>query len=597
MSNQLSIILTTLLAMSVFIACQTAETEPPPPVVETVIVERPVEVEVERAVTVIATVEVTRQVEIEVTREVFITATVEVFRRPETVIEFWTTDNQADQIEAYETVAEAYMADNPDVEVRIVPIEAAGLVQRLETAQAADRLPDIIRLGVEQLPLLTDPDLLDRRAAATIIGNLGEADFGASLLQLVADPTNEDGYIAVPFDGQLSGVWYRQDLFAEADLEPPTTWAALLTANCTLPDETDVSYGISLGFDRQTGYGHRLFEQIALSNNAWPLDEMGDASMNSPEMVEAIDWYIDLLRCAVPIAQTEAEARQSYLEGEIGMIFDSTAFMQPLVGTVAATPTPTAEATPTAADSDTDEAAAESEEVEATPAADEEATDTDVAAEETDVEAEATEETDAEAEVSDETSEAAEEDESESSTEEETDEAEVEETSEAVSTPEPTSISSTVVITQTAFAPVLSGPNAEALYGHLSVAAVVDGADPAAREVVEFFLTEGYPEILSLTPTGRVPVQQSDVTAWQESSPYLESYSVETLESIAQGYAVLQRWLYRPDYDTTAQAVIQQLEQRHIIPRLLNELATDESLTADDVANLLQTEVEAILAE
>ena len=54
------------------------------------------------------------------------------------VVEFWTTDNEEDRVVVYEAVADAYMAENPNVEVRIIPIEEAGVSQRISTAVAAN---------------------------------------------------------------------------------------------------------------------------------------------------------------------------------------------------------------------------------------------------------------------------------------------------------------------------------------------------------------------------------------------------------------------------------------------------------------------------
>ncbi len=145
---------------------------------------------------VIRTVEVekvvTEQVEVEtiVTQEVVVTEIVEVEVQPgeKTVIEFWTTDNEEDRVNVYEAVAARYMAANPDIDLRIVPIEEAGVSQRISTAQAANRLPDIVRMGVERVAIFAADGLLDEDAAEAVIASIGEDDFRASPLEMVTDP-------------------------------------------------------------------------------------------------------------------------------------------------------------------------------------------------------------------------------------------------------------------------------------------------------------------------------------------------------------------------------------------------------------------------
>ncbi|MDQ7037264.1 MAG: extracellular solute-binding protein [Anaerolineae bacterium] len=57
------------------------------------------------------------------------------------IVEFWTTDNEESRVDAYEAVAASFMAENPGIEVRIVPIDEGTISQRVATAVGANRLP------------------------------------------------------------------------------------------------------------------------------------------------------------------------------------------------------------------------------------------------------------------------------------------------------------------------------------------------------------------------------------------------------------------------------------------------------------------------
>ena len=247
-----------------------------------------------------------------------------------TVIEFWTTDNEEERIIVYEAIADAFMAEHPEVDLRVIPIEEAGIAQRIATAQAANRLPDIIRMGVERVSSFSADGILDQDAAVATIQAIGEEDFQSGPLEMVTDPATGK-YAAVPFDGWLQALWYRSDVFDDLGLEDPVTWDAINAACDALPGTGDITYSMTLGTDPGQNYPHQVFEQVALSNNAWPFDENGNVTMNTPEMIEALRFYTELQRCSLPGPQYWRGARESYELGQSGMMFYSTYIMDDLV--------------------------------------------------------------------------------------------------------------------------------------------------------------------------------------------------------------------------------------------------------------------------
>lgn len=468
------------------------------------------QVEVTRVVTETEQVEVTRvvtetiteEVEVPVETEVEVTRIVEVEGAPmdRTVVEFWTTDNEADRVDVYEAVAARYMEANPEVEVRIVPIEEAGVTQRIATARAANRLPDIVRMGVERVATFAADGILDQDAAEAVINSIGVDDFRAGPLAMVTDPTTGQ-YAAVPYDGWIQAIWYREDVFNDAGLTAPISWDDIRAACETLPGTGNLLYAVGLGTDPGQNYGHQVFEQVAISNNAWPFDAEGNVTMNTPEMIEALAFYTSLQECALPGPQYWRGAREAYQLDQSGMMFYSTYIMDDLV------------------DGSGLEGGGNVEiAVENLPA-------------------------------------------------------------------------------NTGFAPEMVGPNGSASYGQLVTLALMEGADPVAQDVVEFFLTEGYQDVLALAPFGKVPVLESAVDGWKSSSEYFANYEPETLEQIANGYETMQRWLFRPDYDATQRAVVGDIEGRLLIPTVISNIALEGIMTPETAAEFLQTEVENLLAE
>lgn len=487
---------TILILMSILVlglvACQSE------PVTITQTVEVPVEVT--RVVTETITeivevdgemVEVTRIVEVEVPAE----------PTEKTIIEFWSTDNEENRILKYEEVAARYMEMHPNVEIRIVPIDEGSITQRVSTAVAANRLPDIIRMGVERVSAFAADGILDPDAAQAVIESIGEEDFRQGPLNMVTDP-NTGQYTAVPYDGWIQAIWYRQDIFDELGLDAPTSWDSLQAASAALAESDNLLYGLTIGSDPGQNYGHQIFEQIAISNGAFPFDAEGNVTMNTPEMIEALRYYTELQQYALPGPQYWRGARESYELDQSGMLFYSTYIMDDLVDGSGL----------------------------------EEGGNVEIA-------------------VAD-------------------------------------------LAANTGFASELTGPNGDsATYGQLVTLALSRDADPIAQDVVAFFLTEGYADILGLAPFGKVPVLESAVEDWKASSDYFQYYSDETLDQITNGYDVMQRWLFRPDYNATQRAVIGDMEGRLLIPFVISNIALEGTMTPESAAEFLQQEVEILLED
>jgi len=413
---------------------------------------------------------------------------------------FWTTDNEPDRVAVYEDVAARFMAANPGIEVEIVPVEEAAISQRIATAVAAGDLPDIVRMGIERVATFAADGLLDEDAAEAVINSIGITDFRAGPLAMVVNPATGK-YAAVPYDGWIQAIWYRTDIFKAVGLTPPTSWADINAAVDALPGVGNLLYAITLGTDPGQNYPHQVFEQVAISNNAWPFNSDGEVTMNTPEMIQALEFYTDLQRGAVPGPQYWRGAREAYELDQTAMLFYSTYIMDDLV---------------------------EGSGMEG-------GGKVDIAVED--------------------------------------------------------------LALKTGFASQMVGPGGSASYGQLVTLGLMDGADAAAQKVVEYFLTEGYIDVLALAPFGKVPVLESAVDGWKDLSPFFAYYSDETLAQIANGFDTMQRWLFRPDYGPVERAVIGDIEGRLLLPQVISNIALEGIMTPVTGAAWLQEQVEALLAE
>jgi multiple sugar transport system substrate-binding protein len=322
MSKWFSIIVAlTLLAGIALVACAPAPTPAPQIVKETV------QVPVKETVQV--TVKETVQVPVKETVQVQVTVAAPTAAKKQ-VVELWSTDNEEQRVVVYEKVAANFMAKNPDVDVRIVPIDEATTSQRIATARGANRLPAVARVGIERVsPFLAD-GILDVDAATKVIKDLGEDTFPKGVLDLVR--TADGKYAAVPFDGWIQALWYRSDEFKKLGLAAPIKWDDIQKACEALKGKEGNLYGLTLGTDPGQNYGAQVFEQIAMSNGAFPFDKNKKIVMNSPEMIEALTFYTGLQTCSAPGPNYWKQAREFYITGQSPMIWYSTYVMDDLVG-------------------------------------------------------------------------------------------------------------------------------------------------------------------------------------------------------------------------------------------------------------------------
>jgi multiple sugar transport system substrate-binding protein len=246
------------------------------------------------------------------------------------VIDFWTTDNEPSRIAVYEGVAQRYMEQNPGVEIRITGVDETAIADQIIAAAEQGNAPDIARLGLERTARLISNNLVDFSAAAAVVDAVGRDDFREGPLAMTT-AANTGEIFAVPYDGWVQALWYRRDLFENAGLNAPVSWDDINAACDRLAADGEVAHTLGLPSDPTSNYPHQVFEQVAMSNDAWPFDEAGNVTMNTPQMIEALRFYTDLQRCSDAAPQTLFDAREAYQLGQAGMLFYSTYIMDDFV--------------------------------------------------------------------------------------------------------------------------------------------------------------------------------------------------------------------------------------------------------------------------
>lgn len=199
-------------------------------------------------------------------------------------LEIWTQG--ADGAELPQ-MFEKFQADNPDVDINMTEIPAEEFISKMTAAITAGTVPDLIYSFTEsQAPLISTggfdsvPD-----------GLVSEGDFFPAMW----DNSLYDGVqYGVPWYTYANITYYRADLAEAAGAEAPTDWDSLRTFGEKLK-ASGVEYpiGLYVSYDDYTAWQLGIF--AAQNGGSFISDDLSEWTINTPENVEALEFYAGLI--------------------------------------------------------------------------------------------------------------------------------------------------------------------------------------------------------------------------------------------------------------------------------------------------------------
>ncbi|WP_425826982.1 sugar ABC transporter substrate-binding protein [Streptomyces fractus] len=180
-------------------------------------------------------------------------------------------------------VAKVYEKANPNITVKVTPIGWDVAHQKLVSAAAANKLPDVMQMGGSYLTEFADMGALEKVDTKTF----KEKDyFPAGWKQGQYDG---DTY-GVPWYVDTRALYYRTDLAKKAGIDKaPATMAELRQAAEKYQDKAGTKWGLSIqpgGLDTV-----QSFYQFLYSAGGQLVTEDGKAVANSPQAVKALENY------------------------------------------------------------------------------------------------------------------------------------------------------------------------------------------------------------------------------------------------------------------------------------------------------------------
>ena len=242
-------------------------------------------------------------------------------------IRFWTTEEQPERLAKQEEMAAAFEAET-GIAVEVIPVSESDLGTRATAAFAAGDLPDVVYHTLQYALPWIEAGILDAEAASEVIDQLGTDTFASGALEMVV---TDDGYASVPVDGWTQMVVYRKDLFDEAGLEPPTSYANVLAAIDALHNPPEM-FGFVAPTKVDENFMSQVLEHILLANGATPVGDEGFTGFDEAKTVEALEFYKAIAEASPPGELYWDQSRTLYFAGDAAMIIWSPFILDELAG-------------------------------------------------------------------------------------------------------------------------------------------------------------------------------------------------------------------------------------------------------------------------
>jgi multiple sugar transport system substrate-binding protein len=224
---------------------------------------------------------------------------------------------------AMQVAVDAYMAKNPNVTFEVLKLSGDDVYQKtvidLRTGTGTYDLvliDDPKALQFQQAGWLEDLDAWFKKAGKTV-----DADFISTTIDLCRYPNGPKGKLyALPFVGNVSLFAYRADLYTKYGLAAPKTWTDVLAAAKKISENEPGVSGVSFRGVK----GNPLltaFLPVFWSFGADFFDAAGNPTVNSPEAVKALKYFLELAKYApksLPMNNT-AQVRDGLLAGTVGI--------------------------------------------------------------------------------------------------------------------------------------------------------------------------------------------------------------------------------------------------------------------------------------
>lgn len=218
----------------------------------------------------------------------------------------------------FQAIKEAFEAQHPDITVNLEVIAWDNLFQNLTTRIAGGQEPDLAIIGTRWLPGFVE------QGVAQPLDEFITDEFRSQFAPALFEPSTIDGKIyGLPVAASARALYYNKDLLEAAGVtQPPNTWDELLEVARKVHNPPH-AYGFGLqGKEIETDV-YWYYAMWSFGGELLTAD--GLSAINSPEAVEALQFYYDLIHThrvtqPEPLNYNREELQDLFKQGRLGMM-------------------------------------------------------------------------------------------------------------------------------------------------------------------------------------------------------------------------------------------------------------------------------------
>jgi multiple sugar transport system substrate-binding protein len=249
-----------------------------------------------------------------------------------TVIRFWNGFTGPDG-KTMEAIVQQFMAENPDVRVRMQIIPWGTYYDKVTLALAYGGAPEVFILHATRMPEFASYDALhaldDLYAAETAGGASPLAESNFAPIPWHASFFGGHQY-ALPLDVHPIGLYYNTRLFEEAGIvdaagkaKPPTDWTGFIDAAHRLTRDTDGDGRVDQWGFNFTWQRTNFVTFLAQHGGSILTPDGKQGALSSSESVRAADVMRDLIdRYRVAPRPEGVDAWLAFRQGKVGMVME-----------------------------------------------------------------------------------------------------------------------------------------------------------------------------------------------------------------------------------------------------------------------------------
>lgn len=242
-------------------------------------------------------------------------------------IRFWTTEEQPERLAIQQEIAAGFK-EKTGHDVEVIPVTESELGTRATAAFAANDLPDVIYHTLQYVLPWAEAGILDIDTNNDIVEELGVETFAPGAIEMATS----DGLVAaVPVDGWTQMIIYRKDLFDEAGLEAPDSYADIAAALEKLHNPPEM-FGFVAATKVDENFMSQVLEHVFLANGVSPVDENGIAPLDEARTTEVLEFYKTIAEASPPGELFWQQSRELYFAGKAAMIIWSPFILDELAG-------------------------------------------------------------------------------------------------------------------------------------------------------------------------------------------------------------------------------------------------------------------------